>query len=57
MKWNITHPRAFKKGLLDAKPCGAVNAQCDELVGKIASFSHISVKEELVRTFKRLRNP
>ena len=42
---------------MDAEPCGAVNAQCDELVGKIVSFSHISVKEVFERTYKLLRKP
>ena len=42
---------------MEEEPCEAVNAQCDELVGKIVSFRHISVKEVFERTYKRLRKP
>ena len=42
---------------MDAEPCGAVNAQCDELVGKIASVSRMSRKDEYERAYKRLRKP
>ena len=50
-------PESLKKRLMEEEPCEAVNAQCDELVGKIVSFSHISVKEVFERTYKRLRKP
>ena len=50
-------PESLKKGLMDAEPCGAVNAQCDELVGKIASVSRMSRKDVYERAYKRLRKP
>ena len=42
---------------MEEEPCEAVNAQCDELVGKIASVSRMSRKDEYERAYKRLRKP
>ena len=55
MEYNTSE--SLKKRLTDAEPCGAVNAQCDELFGKIVSFSHMSRRDEYERAYKRLRKP
>ena len=50
-------PESLKKRLMEEEPCEVVNAQCDELVGKIASVSRMSRKDVYERACKRLRKP